>query len=618
MPSPQLPVLVSRIRLAVDSAAQSDGQLVGSFVADRNQRAFALLVRRHGPMVLAVCQRVTGHAQDAEDAFQAVFLTLARRAGDVADREAVGNWLYGVAVRTARRARAEAARRRAREAPTDPLPDSGRPDPDRLASDARAALDEELARLPDKYRTPVVLCDLGGEPQAALARRLGVPVGTVYSRLATARARLAERLRKRGLGPLAVGLSALGAAAVSPRLARAAAALATSGPIPSAVSALLNGASRTMYSQKLTAAVAVLTVGVALGTLSGSPAQELPKPLAVLQPPTAGAVRAPVPTRPAESGTLAVVEGGELVALTPAKDSFAPAGKISSGIPEGALPGPFRLSPDGKRVAYVVQKPLDRTVLNWFPEFQIVVRTLGTDDEQAADIGRCVDATLSWSPDGSKLVSTRSPPPKDGPTVLIDPKTGRTEPFNLPAGTSVLEWCRDGKTFLVSYQGSEDKKFRLGLVEKGEKAPRELTVLGDKNGAGNPIGARFSPDGKRLLFLDIDPAFIPSGFHVWFGYKPYVLDVATKKREPLAEVQQGAHCVSFAWSPDGRRVAYTWLQLPADRLANPNGVTGEEIHSETDVFLSVADADGKNAKTVMKGKAKDWLDRGTLGSVDWR
>jgi RNA polymerase sigma factor (sigma-70 family) len=619
MSATRFPALVTRLSTAIDLGSQSDGQLIGSFVAERDQRAFALLVRRHGPMVLAVCQRLTGHAQDAEDAFQGVFLTLARRAGAVAHPEAVGNWLYGVAVRTAREARAAAARRRAREAPTDPLPDPGRPDPDPLPPDARAALYEELARLPDKYRTPVVLCDLGGEPQAALARRLGVPVGTVYSRLATARARLAGRLRERGIGPLAVGVSALGAVAVSPRLIRAATAVSTSGSIPPAVSALLSGALRTMYSQKLTAGAVLLAVGVVLGTLAGSPAQEPSKPPAGRGgPDPASAVRAPIPAAPARPGTLVVVRDGELVALTPkggAKATFGPAEKFDLGGAAASPTGSFRFSPDGKRVAYLVQKPLNPTVLNFFPEWRVVVRTVGKDDEQGVDIGRFAEATLSWSPDGSKLVSTRNPPTEEGPTVLIDPATGKTEPLELPAGAAVCEWCRDGKTFLVAYRGKVDNRLRLGLVEKGEKAPRELTALGEANGAGGGADARFSPDGKKLLFLDIDPT-LPPGYRIWLGYKPYVLDVATKKREPLAEVRKGAHCVSAAWSPDGKRVAYAWLQLPADRL-KVGVLTSEEIHSETDAFLSVADADGKNPTTVLEGKAKQWLDR-PLGSVDWR
>src|SRR5262245_18404606 len=179
MPETKLPDAVARVRSVIAAeSCQSDGQLLASFV-DGDPQAFALLVRRHGPMVLSVCRRITGHTHDAEDAYQAVFLTLARKAAAVTRGEAVGNWLYGVAVRTARHARTAAARHRAREFPTDPLPDTGRSDPPPFPAADRAVLDEELARLPDRYRTLVVLCDLEGEPQAALARRFGLAVGTI-------------------------------------------------------------------------------------------------------------------------------------------------------------------------------------------------------------------------------------------------------------------------------------------------------------------------------------------------------------------------------------------------------------------------------------------------------
>jgi Tol biopolymer transport system component len=369
----------------------------------------------------------------------------------------------------------------------------------------------------------------------------------------------------------------------------------------------------------------LLALGVTLGTLAGSHAQEPPKSSAINPGLVASAVRAPLPAKRAEPGTLVVVKDGELVALTPkggATDAFGPAGKIDLGAAAGTFADPVRLSPDGKRVAYVVRKKdVAPTILNDPPLWQVVARDLGTGDEQVVEEMRFWQTTLSWSPDGKRLAMTRMPPDKDGPTVLIDLAAGKTEPLGLPAGAAVCEWCRDGKTFLVAYQGSEDKRFRLGLVEKGEKEPRELTVLGEESGAGinnaGGIGARFSPDGKKLLFLDTDPA-VPPVYRCFFGYKPYVLDVATRKREPLAGVRKDAHCVSAIWSPDGKRVAYTWLQLPADRLAKLDDLTREEIHSETDAFLSVMDADGKNPITVVTGKATQWHDRRTLGSVDWR
>ncbi|MBX9623975.1 MAG: RNA polymerase sigma factor, partial [Gemmataceae bacterium] len=163
----------------------TDAELVGRF-ADRTadpDAAFAELVRRHGPMVHAVCRRVLGRAADADDAFQATFLVFLRKARQVRDRAAVGNWLYGVAHRTATHLKGRAARRRPVPLDLDAMPAPRPADP----SDLLPALDDELARLPDRLRAVVVLCELEGATLAAAAKALGVPPGTAASRLHRAR-----------------------------------------------------------------------------------------------------------------------------------------------------------------------------------------------------------------------------------------------------------------------------------------------------------------------------------------------------------------------------------------------------------------------------------------------
>jgi RNA polymerase sigma factor (sigma-70 family) len=233
--------------------------------------------------VLAVCRRITGHAHDAEDVFQAVFLVLARRAGSMTAPEAVGNWLYGVAVRIARQARAMAVKRRARERLTDPLPERGCTDAEPLAESDRAILDEELAQLPDRYRELVVLCDLEGEPQVELARRFGLPVGTVYSRLATARARLAGRLRKRGLAPAVA--AAIKVCEVPRSLAATVARMGSdvAGTVPAHVASLADGAIRAMtfFQYKIAVTVVVLALfgagaAYAAGLFDPRPADQPP------------------------------------------------------------------------------------------------------------------------------------------------------------------------------------------------------------------------------------------------------------------------------------------------------------------------------------------------------
>ena len=177
---------------------EADGQLLELFGAQRDEGAFATLVKRYGPLVLGVCRRVLCHEQDAEDAFQATFLVLVRNARSIRKSESLGSWLYGVASRIARRAKEVRARRAVQRVD---LPNIAAPEscPDWLVRDLRPVLDEEVNRLPPKYRLPFVLCHVEGKTNEQAARELGCPVGTVLSRLARARGRLRARLNRRGL-----------------------------------------------------------------------------------------------------------------------------------------------------------------------------------------------------------------------------------------------------------------------------------------------------------------------------------------------------------------------------------------------------------------------------------
>jgi RNA polymerase sigma factor (sigma-70 family) len=176
----------------------TDRELLARFVSDREEAAFATLVERHGPMVLDVCRRVLHDAHEAEDACQAAFLVLARKAGTLRNPELLANWLYGVAYRSARKAQRQKVRycahamRGASMQATDATAEL-------IWKDLRPVLDEELDRLPAKFRAPVVLCYLEGLKAEEAARRLGCPRGTILSRLARARQRLCSRLAKRGL-----------------------------------------------------------------------------------------------------------------------------------------------------------------------------------------------------------------------------------------------------------------------------------------------------------------------------------------------------------------------------------------------------------------------------------
>src|ERR1019366_367502 len=175
----------------------SDGDLLDFFIRHKDEAAFAELVHRHGRMVLGVCQRVLDNPHHAEDCFQAAFLVLVRKATMIHPREMVGNWLYGVAYRTALEAKKMAARRRNRERKKFDMP---RPDADTDRwRELQPLLDQELTRLPDKYRFVLIACDIEGRTRKDVAHSLALPEGTVASRLARARTMLAKRLRRRNL-----------------------------------------------------------------------------------------------------------------------------------------------------------------------------------------------------------------------------------------------------------------------------------------------------------------------------------------------------------------------------------------------------------------------------------
>src|SRR4051812_21438025 len=189
----------------------TDAALLERFVSRREEAAFAALMRRHVPGVRAACRRILRSEHDAEDVVQATFLVLALRAGDVPWRDSVGGWLCGVARRLSLDTRAGVSRRHRRETPLTALvgglPEKFHPLADPPAEldrrELRRVLDDELSLLPEKFRAPVVLCDLEGLSHTEAARRLGWPSGSISRRLGRARAILRRRLAGRGL-PLAV------------------------------------------------------------------------------------------------------------------------------------------------------------------------------------------------------------------------------------------------------------------------------------------------------------------------------------------------------------------------------------------------------------------------------
>lgn len=251
----------------------TDRELIERFIQDRSEAAFADLMARHGPMVLATCRRHLRDPHAADDAFQATFIVLARKAGSVKWRESIGGWLFEVATRVAKKAAVQGAKRAAREGgsadaasePAAPTP----PAPADLTA-LQAALDDELRNLPEKLRTPVVLCHLEGLSQEEVARHLAITDGQLRGRLYRAKERLRERLLRRGFTLSAVLLAlTVGAKAQAVPAVLAASTLrlssATAELIPTAVHHLALGVIRDMTTSfKTLAALALFGVlGVA-------------------------------------------------------------------------------------------------------------------------------------------------------------------------------------------------------------------------------------------------------------------------------------------------------------------------------------------------------------------
>jgi RNA polymerase sigma factor (sigma-70 family) len=265
------------------SSGISDAQLLERFVGQRDEAAFELLLWRHERLVLSVCRWVLGHEQDAEDAFQATFLTLACKAGSIGKGQALASWLYKVAFRISLRARSRVVKKdRLEQRAEDWLLERAGSEPyaDVAVHDLQRVICEEVHRLPEKYQAPVVLCYLEGKTNEEAARQLCCPTGTVVTRLARARKRLRDRLCRRGVEVSSGGLAVSWFHVVTPSSARAAlldktlkAALhfaihkgAAPGLVSAKVAALTKGALKAMLMTKLKLLTATLLALTLLGT----------------------------------------------------------------------------------------------------------------------------------------------------------------------------------------------------------------------------------------------------------------------------------------------------------------------------------------------------------------
>jgi RNA polymerase sigma factor (sigma-70 family) len=599
MASDDLKTALGEVRqalLAEQEQGPSDRELLTRFVERRDEDAFAALVRRHAAMVWGVCRRTLRNAADAEDAFQATFLVLVRKAASVQPRETVGNFLYGVARRTALKARTAEARRWRRERQVEPMPQAEAKGCQR-DDELQALLDEELARLPDKYRAVLVLCDLEGQARSVAARHLGLPEGTVASRLARARAMLARRLARRGLGvtgaSLAAALSAEAmasapAAAVSAAI-RAACALAAGQAGAAAVSAkvlsLTEGVVKAMFVTRLMKATAmVLALGtaiVACGVLapgrSGEPSRTGPDAPPLAAPPAAKAEPAdPLPTGAvAQFGSLRLqdIDDTQSAAISPDGKRMAVCGHhrpllvwdVRTGELARTYPNPgwipaLHWEPDGKLAAlslgmggFFMREFSDNPASppGGFAGFRLLhadkAQEYGQESCFLSADGRWV--VVIWTSRAKKdrraalyrFTTARKPertPDSAKPECEID----------LPPGSGA--WLSaDGKCLLAHVSSSTDtpnrlRAFAVAADEKG-RAGWELAFPGAD--AERRPAACFSPDGQRVVV-----SFWDGSVELWDG--PAGKRVRELAKWPVDPNRRFSVEPSIDLGPDGKRL----------------------------------------------------------------
>ncbi len=544
-----VPVLdrVHQIAARMFLETATDRELLARFVADRDQNAFAAIVERHGPMILNLCRRIIGDTHLAEDAFQATLLVFARKAHSLKNPDAIGNWLYGAARKVALRAHQN--RRRSRQAPRTELPAPVDPLAEISGRELIQLIETEIFRLPETYRTPLVLCTLEGFTINDVARQTRSTPASVRNRLARGRSQLAARLGRRGLS-LPAALAALFAI---PRLSLSAAlrqasfaAVSEAVPASATIQALALGTTAFVTKMKL-ACAAMLVAGIVGFGYALIPAQIEPA--------------SPMPAPPIKTESEA-----QFVAFKTGEDQYG------DPLPEGAIArfgtvrfrnvsaGPIVFSPDGRYVATSPDGVVLRDVLTGK-----VVRTLPSD-------GR---AGISFSPDSKRLlVQNRGKSEsiwdlesgkkaqqigpgggvfvQDGKRViqvdwqgfdvseirLLDSATGKQiakTKFNQPAHLWTASPAGDLVALAVAVS---DNSQRIALVDV--VTGNELELGDFAKSVGKVCGFVFSSDGRLLIIAG------GKGVAVW--------DVATRKEIRLWRQRSDSPPVISA---DGKRIAWT-------------------------------------------------------------
>jgi RNA polymerase sigma factor (sigma-70 family) len=549
----------------VPAAGMTDGQLLDRFLASRDEAAVEILVRRYGPLVLGICRRVLHNAHAAEDAFQATFLVLVRKAPSLDRYRPLGSWLYTVAYRLALRARANEARRRRCEGQAA----RGRPEAAGAAApgDRAVALEEELQRLPEKHRAPLVLCYLEGKTNEQAARELGWPPGSMSRRLAQARDLLRERLARRGFACPAPGVAALLTAAAAPAAVplplladtvRAALWFAAEGPsaagfVSAQAVALAKGALKAMLTSKLKIATGLLLAVTVLGggatLLVKAAPQAPPAPAGAPEKPRGepgpGRGDAAEERRPAGAvarlGTARLRHGGGIFFAT-----YTPDGKalLTAGKDQTVRLWDLATGQELRRFdlggTEAEGEPEDRSGLEPGGTDGTVVLRGKLERRMLADLGWNLQAGLS--PDGRVVAATRG-----GTVRLWEAATGK-KLRELKTGQPVvmqMGFSPDGKSVLTL---GPDRSAAVWEVATGKRVKQ---VAGRR--AADAAGglAAVSPDFRYLAWQHVDVA--SQSFSV------KVMDLTAGKELPQVKAPVGgAHPLAF--SPDGKTLAWAGFQ----------------------------------------------------------
>jgi RNA polymerase sigma factor (sigma-70 family) len=538
--------------------AESDRELLGRFACQRDEAAFATLVRRHGPLLLGVCRRVLANEHDAEEIVQATFLILARKAGSLGWRESVGPWLYQVAYRLAVRARMAAARRRARE---DRCPIKGTPDPlaEITMREGLAVLDDELARLPRCYRAPLLLCCPEGATRDEAARQFGWSLATLKRRLESARERLRVRLLRRGL-TLSAAFAAATVAEGAPSAGVPAALVTASVAGARAVSAgrltILFSAATAAFVERVTKALvptwakAALTLFLVLGVvgagavayrLCGLAAEDLSEGNAVpISSPFTGQL--PPPNQPeapaAKAGEAATVGGNE---GRRRRDQF------DDPLPEGALLrlGTLRLRHAGVGPNSILFSRNGKTLITGGGEKVVLWDVAsGAELRRLQAPGDRITA-LALSPYGKRLAWGGQEKVR-----LCDLDTGQE--LSALAGQSVLSlaFAPDGQTLVLASGDRRASETRLWDTATGQEHRR---ITGH---AGGFDLAAYTPDGRYLVLASTE------------GRKVLLADGGTGS--PIRTYQPpGWEGRAIALAPSGQALAFAGHQEGGGGLAGP-------------------------------------------------